>query len=534
MTGFRPAVFCGALLFVLTACGGGSHGSAIPAATGSATTPQSVTVKIDVPKSTGASNTRHPQYISPATTQISVNMQSGCPGACASISGYPKTVALTPTSAGCTSTLATTECQLSIALAPGSYVGTFTTLDAGGATLSTATSVPVIVIAGAVNSVSVSLSGVPASLHTTVATTGGTTTSLMVFALDADGNFIIGPGAPSFTISQSGGPVVLGQPTATTPNTFEVTPRSVGTTQLTLNASYGSAVTNACDGTIGGVCTATASISSSAGSESIFTVGECCTYSSGDVIEYSTSGSVIADADTPTGASGGIAVGPSGNVYAGETGAIAVYAPPDNGEPTSSFPATGQPTALAFDSHGDVFIADTSNPQGNNEVIELAPPYTNAPIRTIRGFDAPLGLALDASDDLFVSDNAGSVREFAPPYTGAAIATITAGLTNPISVAVAPSGNLFVSDFANGINEYAPPFNGASPIATAATNGGSINGLAIDAQGNLYASSQDYNEIFEINAPYNYGISGWNTVVDSASTPLGLAIREAFTVTVGS
>ncbi|HEY4442253.1 MAG TPA: hypothetical protein VGN14_17465, partial [Candidatus Elarobacter sp.] len=151
-----------AVLFLAAAvvgCAGGTH-AVPPARSQAAAARVPVTIKIDVPKATSTARAaRRPAYISPATTQMTLDIQTGCPGACASVSGYPTTVALTPTTNGCTSTLASTSCQLSISLAPGSYTATLSTADAGGNILSTAQQIAFTILAGQANTISLSLSG---------------------------------------------------------------------------------------------------------------------------------------------------------------------------------------------------------------------------------------------------------------------------------------------------------------------------------------------------------------------------------------
>jgi hypothetical protein len=66
--------------------------------------------------------------LSPATTQMVIDIQQGG----GSIAGYPKIVALLPTSGGCTSTIASTSCQIIVSLAAGSYTATLTAEDPVG------------------------------------------------------------------------------------------------------------------------------------------------------------------------------------------------------------------------------------------------------------------------------------------------------------------------------------------------------------------------------------------------------------------
>jgi hypothetical protein len=226
---------------LLAGCAGGRSalpglGSGAGAGATSAKKKQHVTLKIDVPKRTGSGVARHPQYISPATSQVALNLQTGCPGSCAEVSGYPTTVALTTSSGNCTSTLASTNCTLTLSLSPGSYTFTMTTEDASGTALSTAQSIPVTVSEGESNTISVTLSGIPTAL---VAALYGQTGYVLVEALDADGNIIVGPGAPSYAAASTGGTsVTLAQPTTGSPNIFLAVLASAGTADISITASY--------------------------------------------------------------------------------------------------------------------------------------------------------------------------------------------------------------------------------------------------------------------------------------------------------
>jgi hypothetical protein len=510
----------------LTACSGG-HGASLPASTAAqSASREAVTVSIDVPKTTGASNKRHPQYISPATTQLNVDVQA----AGASINGYPTTVGLTPSSTGCTSTLATTQCTLTLSLAPGSYVGTFTTLDAGGASLSAATSVPINVIAGTANSVSVSLSGVPASLHTSVVSTGGATTSALVYALDADSNIIVGPGAPSFTIGQSGTVVALTQPTATQPNTFHVRPSGAGTTQLTVTASYESGATNACGGTIGGVCSASPSMSV-ANNSRLFVVNENGgSGGNGSLTQFPPSIGSMPVMSTDTGPSStGVAFDASGNAFVSNSGSpyggggtVTEYAPPYTGPAMLTITnGLSTPSGVAIDSHGNLFVSDRSQ----DLIDEFAPPYTGVPVATIAA-EQPEGLAFDSADDLFAADfNFAAVREYSPPYTdGPSVSIANMGI--PTDVAVAPGGNIFISYTSGLVSEYAPPYTGG-PIVNV-SGSGSYSAVTLGPDGTMYAANVS-GEIDASAPPYTNGLG---VVTGGVSEPSGLNYRSAFTITL--
>jgi hypothetical protein len=140
------------------------------------------------------------------------------------------TASLTSGSNGCTTTFASTDCRISLSLAPGSYAVTLTAEDASNQALSTAERIALPVVAGANNALSVALSGIPYSI---VATTLGHDAYLTA-ALDIDGNVIAGWGVPTFAVTQTSGKIVLAQPTAATPNTFYIYPTQ---TRKTISSS---------------------------------------------------------------------------------------------------------------------------------------------------------------------------------------------------------------------------------------------------------------------------------------------------------
>jgi hypothetical protein len=193
------------------------------------------------------------------------------------VSGYPETANLTPTSAGCTSTLATTECTLVLGdlSGGGTYTMSLVTYDETGGTgnaLSQAT-MPFTIVEGQNNTVTVTLGGVPVSVTMVpsgIALSGSITSgytlspnhaaTMSVFGLDADGNPIVGPGQGTIAVSSSGGTgsLTITEPTTTSPN--QVTLKSTtAVTGVTLTATLTP------DSTTGlGAVTATASITSPA------------------------------------------------------------------------------------------------------------------------------------------------------------------------------------------------------------------------------------------------------------------------------
>lgn len=200
-------------------------------------------------------------------------------------------------------------------------------------------------------------------------------------------------------------------------------------------------------------------------------------------------------------------------------------------------PASGaelnQPTGLAIDSSGDVFIADASN----NVIREVS--ASTGDISTVAGdvtagytgdggpatsaeLDSPQGVAVDASGDLFIADSDNYVvREVAaatgdistvagsgiPGYDGDGGPATDAELNSPDSVAVDSAGNLWIADSENDVvREVSAATGDISTVAGDGTQGYSGDGgpatsaelsdpeeIALDGSGDLYiADSGNY------------------------------------------
>src|SRR5208283_2491511 len=132
-----------------------------------------------------------------------------------------------------------------------------------------------------------------------------------------------------------------------------------------------------------------------------------------------------------------------------------------------------QPTAVAVDKSGNVFIADT----GNNRIREInastgivttvagdgATSFTGDGLATSNSIYAPEGIAVDANDNLFVSDQTDRVRWISPSgymttiagdgtggYNGDGGLATSAELYGPTGIALDSAGDVLVSDYYNG------------------------------------------------------------------------------------
>jgi trimeric autotransporter adhesin len=250
---------------------------------------------------------------------------------------------------------------------------------------------------------------------------------------------------------------------------------------------------------------------------------------------------------------GNVAVDSTGNVYiadygnhvvrkvTGSTGIISVFAGTSgvagiggDGSPATSATLTN-PTGLAFDSQGNLYIADN----GAFDVRKVS--AVNGTISTVAGtpgkngdtgnggpataatFYSVFDVAVDSSGNLYIVDEAscevrkvtaGTINAFAGQfelgYSGDGGPATSALLADPLGVAVDSSGTVYIADTINNrirtvsggvIAEYA----GASHSQG---DGGKASAavlffpqqLAWDAQGNLYIADTDNNEVRKVAA----------------------------------
>lgn len=227
------------LLSVVSACSGGG-GHALPQATtqpASISQKSQVTLALTIPHSTATSaDQRRPAYLSPATQSIRITVyQGGTP-----VYG-PTLVPLTVSSGNCTSTTVSTSCTVNLGLTGGlSYTADFTTYDdpgGSGNVLSQTLGFAFSVVAGQANvTLPVVLGGIPASISITPTADSGyldgnqtsgftyygsQTQNVVINALDARGNVIVGAGSPTMSFYSTNGTVAQ---TPNTSNTWTITP----------------------------------------------------------------------------------------------------------------------------------------------------------------------------------------------------------------------------------------------------------------------------------------------------------------------
>jgi sugar lactone lactonase YvrE/tetratricopeptide (TPR) repeat protein len=181
------------------------------------------------------------------------------------------------------------------------------------------------------------------------------------------------------------------------------------------------------------------------------------------------------------------------------------------------------PTALAFDHSGNLFVAD----HAAETIFKFTPDGTKSVfVSGVRLSDGN-GLACDAGDNLFVLSPSGeyhvsgTILKFSPDGSRSTFAT---GVGLPYSLAIDPSGNLFVSDWDTGSIYKLSPKGEKSTFATTEI---AAKILACDQAGNLLAGVPLKHSIFR------YEPGGARSDFAVGVTTHALAVDKAGNVYVG-
>jgi sugar lactone lactonase YvrE len=208
-----------------------------------------------------------------------------------------------------------------------------------------------------------------------------------------------------------------------------------------------------------------------------------------------------------------------------------------------------EPVGVAFNSNGDLFIANT---EGNS--ITVLPASTGTlfgqsvtagvatKLTAATGLDDPIGVAFDANGDLFISNTLGDTVSVLPASTGTifgqsftanqvAFLDVGSVLSDPSGLAFDANGNLFIANFESGSVTVDPASSGTifgqsvtanvAALLTAATGLDDPFGITVDANGDLFVADTSPDTVMVL--PVSTGAIFGQTMTADVATPLTVA-----------
>jgi serine/threonine protein kinase, bacterial len=460
----------------LAACSGGGSPSFAPVApiAGSSAAPSSnarATLTIVVPQASGTTSTtastrRMPRYVSPASANLQVAVNGG------TATSY----GLTPSSPGCATQAGNLTCTFAIAAPTGADTMALTLTDGAGNVLSRNV-VTATVAADVATPINVTLAGVPASVIVVPGANAIVDTKtppyhapglapqpVEVEALDADGNVIIGPGAPTVgnvTVTTGGTYASIAPAPGTDPAAFLLTP---------------------VDGSAGGQ-----------------TVGVSATVQGIPLSDGTTAPpltNTTAYTFTPAIA---IASGPAVYIYSLESSRqLAAFSACMGGCPLTI--ASGATSDAKGNLYIDIFTSLGLSQANTIVVFPHGRTSASYALGSAAGVHRMGGLTIDPQGNLWVSESASggfrqpyyppAILEFAPGAKTPTY-TITGTTATPGGIAVDAAGNIYESDMAGTKTIVKYPPNSQTSSGTLSDPSLALpNALVIDAAGGLYAVDQ--------------------------------------------
>jgi serine/threonine protein kinase, bacterial len=208
-----------------------------------------------------------------------------------------------------------------------------------------------------------------------------------------------------------------------------------------------------------------------------------------------------------------VAVDSVGNVYVADSGnnrAVEVAAG-TSGSTELPFVGLGNPSGIAVDSARAVYVTNVTSsrvlklPAGSSSTVELS----------ITGVNGPQGIATDAAGDLYIT--AGNRVLKVPAGSSNTVELAFTGLHNPTGVAVDSAGGIYVADSGNN---RVLKLTGGSVQDMSFTGLNNPDGVAVDSSGNVYVADTGNNRVLKLAANSSTSIT---VLSNSFNNPRGLA-----------
>jgi hypothetical protein len=231
-----------------------------------------------------------------------------------------------------------------------------------------------------------------------------------------------------------------------------------------------------------------------------------------------------------------IAVGPGGDVYVGDTARVEIFEPSGVWKENISLAglsATGQPTALAVDSAGDVYVKD----EGVAGVREFEANGTEKSTVFDEGSTSVSSLALDGAGNLYIGDSNGEFHVLEYDSSGKELDSFASNTITAVNEGLAFSdttGRLYATEFLDGIFIEKPTSSvwiltppAPGPLIDSESVAPELRGAA-RLEGTVNPEGNETTYHFEYVSEAQFKVSGFADATSTTSASIGSAAGERF------
>jgi sugar lactone lactonase YvrE len=237
----------------------------------------------------------------------------------------------------------------------------------------------------------------------------------------------------------------------------------------------------------------------------------------------------------------GVAVDGANNVYIADpenslvvketyskTNGVVSYTSSNLPPPSVDGGSWGNPTGVAVDGAGNVYVADSDHANVVMETLQPDGSYAASIIDNVTHWSAPAGIAVDGAGNVYVADNGNGgfvIKETLSDGVYMSSTVDNQHFDCPSGLAVDGLGNIFVTDRCNSaVAKETLQSDGSYTIGQIGSGWGYPIGIAVDDNSNVYIADPEMGEVV-MEALSNGKYTA--TQIGEFATPYGLALTPS-------